>query len=515
MSSRVGIEISRAACRVVELDRAGSDAATMVRSYAHAAAPDAASLSGFRRRACAVVVWGLRAHHRQATVTAGSYQRMRREAAAAARSAGIDTRHMLADIAPAGPHDDPARRTVVLALAPTSDVAAALRTVLAAGVKAHSIVTPALALMSLARLRRSATTAGTVEAYVAFEETCTAIALIRDAALVASRELDWGFQGVTGLRSREDAAKCLADAIRAFFDDCGVRRDAVSQVCVCGGMPEMRNMTLSLMERLDVEVEPLDSLFGVDADHLPEPADDFRERVVDLRLAWAVAADWNAPLDFLRERRRRTAKTALTRAAVIAGVATGVAGAWRVERGWLSQEDTAPPPRAASAVKTARPAISIEQPPVAQAVIPIPPLQPPPQQPRAAQSMPTPPRSASSGQPELQQPARTLVLTPVSPAVVETPRPVQPAVRAPIAEPRPLAPAPRGRTDDAAPLRFEGSLGTILYGSDRKVAIVDGRIVQIGDDIRGAHVVDITPDAVLFRDAQGRLRKLTLQDSRR
>jgi hypothetical protein len=62
---------------------------------------------------------------------------------------------------------------------------------------------------------------------------------------------------------------------------------------------------------------------------------------------------------------------------------------------------------------------------------------------------------------------------------------------------------------------FDGSLGTILYGSDRKLAIVDGRIVQVGDDVRGARVVDILPDAVLFRDVQGRLRKLSLQDSRR
>jgi hypothetical protein len=68
---------------------------------------------------------------------------------------------------------------------------------------------------------------------------------------------------------------------------------------------------------------------------------------------------------------------------------------------------------------------------------------------------------------------------------------------------------------EEAPLPFDGSLGTILYGSDRKLAIVDGRIVQVGDDVRGARVIDILPDAVLFRDVQGRLRKLTLRDSRR
>ena len=48
-------------------------------------------------------------------------------------------------------------------------------------------------------------------------------------------------------------------------------------------------MTVPLMERLDVEVETLDSLFGIDAEHLPEPADEFRERTVELRVAWAAA----------------------------------------------------------------------------------------------------------------------------------------------------------------------------------------------------------------------------------
>jgi len=50
----------------------------------------------------------------------------------------------------------------------------------------------------------------------------------------------------------------------------------------------------------------------------------------------------------------------------------------------------------------------------------------------------------------------------------------------------------------------------ILYATDRKLAIVDGRIVSIGDDVRGASVIDITPSAVLLRDAHGRLRRLAL-----
>jgi hypothetical protein len=572
MASHLGIEISRSACRIVELDRGDEDdVATIVRSYSQANAAEAASLAPFSRRHAAIVMWGLHGEHRQAIVTSGTYRQMRREAVAAARQAGIDIRQMLADISPVSA-EKTVRRPVILALARTSDVAGALRTVSSVGVKARSIVTPALALMSLARMRRRLTAPGMAEAYVAFEESCTAIALIRDGALVAARELDWGYQSARGVRSREDAASRLGDAMTAFFGDCGVPPNTVAQICVCGGLPELRNMTLSLMERLDVEVEPLDSLFGIDPDHLPESTDDFRDRVAGLRLAWAVAADWNAPIDFLRERRRRMTKTALTRAAVIAGVATGVGIAWRVQRDLLQapapqtktvasavprpvppvlQPATPPPlpptvsvPALPSPTPVARtsPAPSPSSPAPVASAMPAQTAPPPP----LAPSGPAPTLSASSTQREPQRaisPAAVAVQQLAPPAVVLTPvspSPAQPVPRAvaavpprattaPVvpsasasasqaaAPPSPRAPVDlaRPRSADQTPLPFDGSLGTILYGADRKLAIVDGRIVQVGDDVRGARVIDITPDAVLFRDVQGRLRKLTMQDSRR
>ncbi len=57
---------------------------------------------------------------------------------------------------------------------------------------------------------------------------------------------------------------------------------------------------------------------------------------------------------------------------------------------------------------------------------------------------------------------------------------------------------------------FDAVLGTILYSSDRKLAIVNGRIVGLGDVVNGARIVDIAAGTVLLRDAQGRLRSLTL-----
>jgi hypothetical protein len=53
-------------------------------------------------------------------------------------------------------------------------------------------------------------------------------------------------------------------------------------------------------------------------------------------------------------------------------------------------------------------------------------------------------------------------------------------------------------------------LGTILFSADRKLAIVNGRIVGIGDDVNGAKIEEITSATVLLRDARGRRRILTL-----
>ncbi len=494
MARRLGIEIAPGACRVVEVDARGGDESTVVRSMMRASWPNPSALADYRGRHASLVVWGLRAEHRQAVVTAGAYQEMRREAVSAAREAGADTRKMLADIAVAGAERS-RRRPVMVALARTSDVAAALRPFVSAGVRVRSVVTPGLAMMSLSRMRRRLTPPGTAEAYVALEETSTAIALIRDAVLVAARELEWGYQDGTRVRSREEVSSRLGGAVETFFGDCGVRRSMVSQVCVCGGMPELRSMTLALMERLDVEVEPLDSLFGIDGDRLPDPSDDFPDRIAEMRVAWAVAADWEAPINFMRERRRLATKTLLTRAAVVAGVATGVTAAWGIAAsGWLAPASgvVATEPRARAELPAAAPSLVLT--PRAQAdpaVVAVPAL------------APAIPARAN------EETVAPLVLTPVTPK----PMPAAVAARPQPKRPERSAATNQGAVDDVHE-PFDAELGTILYGGDRKLAIVDGRIVQVGDDVRGAKVIEIRPNEVLLRDTRGRLRQLVMRDRR-
>ena len=60
----------------------------------------------------------------------------------------------------------------------------------------------------------------------------------------------------------------------------------VAQVLLCGDMPEIRSLTAPLIERLNIEVETLDTLDGIDTATLPEG---FAERAPMLRLASSIA----------------------------------------------------------------------------------------------------------------------------------------------------------------------------------------------------------------------------------
>src|SRR4249920_799015 len=98
MSTRIGIELTPVACRIVEVQanlrplQGPSD--VTVRSFQRLdKGPHMrAKLTTLRDHDLALVVWGLSSHHGQALVRRSSYARMRREAVGAARQAGIDTR---------------------------------------------------------------------------------------------------------------------------------------------------------------------------------------------------------------------------------------------------------------------------------------------------------------------------------------------------------------------------------------------------------------------------------------
>jgi len=637
VATRLGIELSPAACRLVEIDaRAGlrKDIESRVRSFAvlPPSGPETdALLATLKGRVASVVTWSAASDHRQVVVTEGRYEAMRAEALQALETAGVRTDGVVADIAPiGGTAKRGSRRPVVVTLADSAAVMSAIDPLVRAGIQVRSVVTPAVALASIARVRYAFSLPGGIEVYVAIEESMSCVALMRDGVLTIARELPWGYVADTrsgATRTKEDLATRLALELDQFFDALGVSPSTAAQVCICGGVPELRSMTMPLMDRFDVEVEPFDSLFGIDAQHLPDPEADFRERIAELRLAWAVAADWPPYLNLLRARHRGRSSRLLSAAAIAAGVIAGVGGAWQLAHTvkWPTMTTAKPAPKPAPKLATANPPAPQPKPvgappkstappapapatatspapapvvtprpvpllaarrtaPTASLVatrvltptpmtaylpVPAPPPAPAPApspvvakapavseprrgasnpqpaaSPKPAQPKPTTPVPASAvkaqpaptppPQPQVARQPQPTTSQPPPARVAPSPRPEEPKAPPPArvapvtpprtepipvpVQPRPVpAPAPRTfrpvepKQEPVTP--FEADLSTILYASDRKLAIVDGRIVGVGDTVRGARIIEIMPTVVMLRDAQGKLRRLALAGS--
>jgi len=120
----------------------------------------------------------------------------------------------------------------------------------------------------------------------------------------------------------------------------------------------------------------------------------------------------------------------------------------------------------------------------------------------------SPPAAGTESTPSQVRPGSVPRPSQVRPGSVPTPVPESvlpseaPLTRAP-------KPAPRAAKHEPV-LPFDASLETILYSADRQLAIIDGRIVGVGDLVKGARIVEITASAVMLRDAQGRLHRLAL-----
>lgn len=518
----------------------------------------AEQLATLRGRSASVVVWGLHCDHRQVVVTDGSYDRVRAEARAAARAAGVPIHGTLSDVAPAGPIEEGARRrVVVLATAPSGEVTAALRPLRDAGIKVASVRTPASALVSLSRLR-AVGAPGALHAHVAIGETTTTVALMHGGFLRFARDFNWGaLDEASGYRepvpSDEVGARLAAD-LGGFVDACGTDISAFEQIVLTGAVSELRSVAIRLTQQFDVEVEPLDYAGGLDLDGLAASIDAAGVRYADVWLAWAAAADDKPLIDLYRDRRIFVRKQMVARAAVAAGVVLGVGVGWAFQDristfdlfgGGIRQSTPVaaatpiPPANARTVPSPAAPerATVPAQPTAVSAPTP---AAVPSGEARALSVPPSPnvaaavrsQESAASAAPSVapavavapppMESRRALAVPPPRPSTAQPPPLPPPRVSAPtrasVSPPNAVANTPvvagQSRPEGSA-LPFEAVLGTILYGPDRKLAVVDDRIVQVGDDVRGAVVVEITPTSVMLRDPQGRLRRLTLGAGRR
>ena len=408
----------------------------------------------------------------------------------------------------------------------------------AAGFRIEAVVTPQEALATLAALRPRA--GPVASAWLAVNRKGAAIAIMREQELLFGRVIGWDWDSAAigsqpQLLQRYSIVAHLAPEVRQGIES--VRRKygaLVDSVVTCGDLPDLRSLTMPLIEELDLEVETLDSAEGLS---LPAA---FRaqgaETLSALRLACAASIVPSKGIA-VAERMRAPGTIAL---AVVGAAALGVGSIGYL---WWSRVQPVPAPSAAdgpaatpvsSRRSTARaqpssaPAAatrSVRIPPPGNASVPgrsrdssaktrQPPSSavPPPSDSRRAPAstraaLPPPSGSTARG----VQPPRTDQSVSASKS---DQRPVSPPRARPespsASSPRPrLTPAPAERS----PARAQGPaplteplpvIETILVSSQRRIAVIDGgAIVGVGDAVGSRTVSRIEVDSVYLKEPSG------------
>jgi Tfp pilus assembly PilM family ATPase len=354
---RTGIDLSALRCNVVDAQssgrrRKGEPAAFRVHHFSsitHLGNADAladelkalAARGSFSRRAW-VNMWDVRSSHQYMLLPSAPdaelESRARRQGASVLGMSDFDVTVSTSIGGTRGEPGHHPKREVSFFAAGSDEIRARLRPIIDAGFLVEGVTTPCGALWSQARLRRPSLP-GQVHAHVALGVSQSALGIFGDGGLLYARDLDWGYAATpagSAVRDREILSDRLsAELRRSFLYLKQYWEEDVSQVLLCGDMPEIRSLTVPLIERLNIEVETLDTLEGFDTATLPEG---FAELAAALRLASSIAVE-PPPVNLLpvevTASRRSTSGLRIVAAGTAAAVAVGAflygqAGAARI-----------------------------------------------------------------------------------------------------------------------------------------------------------------------------------------
>ena len=420
---------------------------------------------------------------------------------------------------------------------------------LEAGFKVNRLLTAPEALAALARLRPRPFGEGRV--WLALNTQGAAIAILRDRELLFTRSFDWTYSpNPAGPRAellqRYSLVAHLAPEVRRGISMARNAHGATVNVAVtCGNLPDLRSLTMPLIEELELEVETLDSAEGL----VPTGSartDRFEESAPALRLAIAAACS-SAPA----QARRPASVGPLLRLAAAAVIVASIGWvAWqqfdgtRAKPAGVRVAPTAPQTR--SVPNTAKPQttqpVAKPLPPTetaAQLAAKLPQSAERPAQPSAAPPTPrtqptekptSPAAAAPSAEKPTQRPLQTappppppaivtvppVVTTRTSPSrSVTTPNPPTPSPGPVIAEPSPALPIAAEELQNAVarparparppvPLKHPVPVvESILISHNRRVAVIDGAIVGIGGSVGPRVVIRIERNGVVLREPSG------------
>jgi hypothetical protein len=355
-----------------------------------------------------------------------------------------------------------------------------LASLTAAGFEIVSVMPPPQALARVATTVQRGAPSDAI-AWLALNTCGASIAIVRDGQLLFSRTFPWTYTNDLETSKAQLLQRYVLISHIAPELDHGVKTvrevdgATVSLIVTCGNLPELRSLTLPLIEELDVEVETLDSTDGLLAGRNAR-ADQFTDLASALRLATAAALTSALP------RRDSVLTQGLRFAAAAAGIA---ALAWAGYSFWLAPSEreikevdglrSQPSPARAAGAPQRTPSPSSSDSP-------------------SPQSTPLPVATRGSDEPNRATPSATDTSRRLS---TEQSRriPSDTKTAAP-----PQVSSPAGSLNEPLP-----RIDTVLIDQDRRLAILDGAVVGIGDPIGSRVVVAIAREAILLREPSGRI----------
>ena len=372
--------------------------------------------------------------------------------------------------------------------------AEALAPLVAAGFKVERVVTPCNALGALSRVKSAR--GDDAICWVAINTAGVAIAAIRPGEQFYARSFGWDSSvGSTGsqarLLQRYSLVAFLAPEVRRAIASAREIGYPVRAVVTCGNLPDLRSLTMPLIEELDTEVETLDSLDGL----LVPPAalERLSEVAAAIRVACAgVLARRTRPWDAAKRAAAHRAAAWMRAAAVIALLA-GLVGAYMFYGWWRA-------PRAASRSSLGNTVARVTPPPPHTNPVA-------PAAPTTGRASPPTPTDTVSVAPAAAQPKPA----PAAPPPAQ-PKPAPAAPPPAQRKPAPAAPAPAREPPSTEPRRPQPTpltdrlprVTAILIANDRQFATIDdGRVVAVGDRIGRRVVVRIDERAVTLREPSG------------
>jgi hypothetical protein len=330
----------------------------------------------------------------------------------------------------------------------------ALAPLVEAGFEIEEVLSPPEALLRLARARGLGTGADAI-AIVSVNTHGAAIAIVSGGELVSSRTFDWPLGapialGRSDLLDRYLIVSQLAPQLEHLIELVRpVYGARVGSVVTCGNLPDMRSLSMLLIQELDIEVDTLDSIELLDSEEAVSS-------VTAVQLAAAVAVQAEDPES------SPTAGASAIRSSS-AALAIVLSAAWA----FLQLPGTSP----ATPLFASTPAFEL----AAGSPLPV---------------VPTLRTEATMGRVDTGPGAPEAV----EPAPAPPPVPVSTGSEAP---PRPQSALPR--------------VDGIIISGERQLAILDGQVVGPGDKVGPRTVARIDRDSVTLREPTGHETRVAIR----